>query len=154
MLMLALWAEIASPWRIGATFWEMNPDRPWLGSCSAVTPVILPAASVTWTWTCPYGSSTTAPVNVPLPLAVTVAGAGAAAEVPGAMAAWLGRLSADALPAGVLKLNSSTRARQVLTKAAMARFGMGSPDQNPTRSSWMWARETPGRQKPGSSGSH
>src|ERR1035437_1730747 len=125
--MLALWAEIASPWRIGATLCEMNPDRPWLGSWRAVTSVILPPVIVTWTWTWPYGSWTTTPVNVPLPFVATVRGA---ADVPGATAARPGKPSADALLAGVLKLKSRASARAVVMIAAMARFGMGSEPES------------------------
>jgi hypothetical protein len=72
--MLALWADSASPWRIGATSWEMKPDRPWLGSWSAVTAVILPPARVIWTWTSPNGFWTAEPVNVPLPLVAGLVG--------------------------------------------------------------------------------
>src|SRR5664279_570339 len=153
MSMLALWADIASPWRIGATACEMNPDRPWVGSCRAVTSVILPPDMVTWTSTSPNGFWTTDPVNVPLPFAATGVGAAAWAdglgvgrvpprvgagvvaagpfpalprsvEAAGATATWPGRPSAEALPAGVLKLNRRASASAVVAIAAMARLGM------------------------------
>src|SRR5450432_2328064 len=147
--MLALWAASASLWRIGATSWEMNPDRPWVGSWRAVTAVILPATIVIWTWTWPNGFWTTEPVNVPLPLLATFVGAGVLVgtrvapaigeavapagpltllpgvpDVPGVTTAWPGP-SADAVSAGVLKLNRRASPRAVVTMAATARFGMG-----------------------------
>src|SRR5450755_3003826 len=147
--MLALWVESASPCRIGATSWEMNPDRPWVGSCSAVTSVILPPVIVIWTWTRPKGSGTTDPVKVPLPFLATFVGAGVApgardawatgvevapagplpvevgsVEAPGANAVGAVAPRAEALSAGVLKLNSKARAMAVVTMAATARFGI------------------------------
>src|SRR5579862_5560137 len=170
--MLALWAASASPWRIGATLCEMNPDRPWVGSWRAVTSVILPADIVIWTWTSPNGSETTEPVNVPLPFVAALVGTGVApgaseAAVDGAVDAAgpvsprpgpleasgagdriAGTPSAEALSAGVLKLNSRARAMAVTTIAATARFGMGSPDQNSKRSKWMWRRGMPSSWRP------
>ena len=51
--MFPLWADSAWLLRIGSTSFEIAPERPPDGSCSAVTAVSLPFWMVTETWTGP-----------------------------------------------------------------------------------------------------